>query len=372
MSERPKILLTDDDDVSRRVTELMLSRQHDVVVAADGETCLTLAEQHQPTLILLDIEMPGIDGYETCRRLKSNNLTADIPVMFLSGHDQLEDRLRGYEAGGDDYFVKPFDIIEITSKIRSLVELRNRRQDAEEMAQSAGQVAMTAITTLGEMGALLETLRAYGKCGSYDELAEQVLAGLSSYGMHGLVQVRNPNGAVSRSHEGDLSPLQASVLANVTGMGRLVQFKSRLAINFDRVSLLVNDLPIEDEERCGRLRDLLAHLVEWADERAKALEYEIQAAVRTATIEHIISELKTIFAEFEKAQIGYEIATQENLRDFSDRIETCLIGFALTESQEEHAMGVIMRALDRTMSLESPASRFQGQIAAIIAELRAL
>ena len=121
------ILLIDDDDFTAVFLESILGSNYSIQHAANGRDGLAVALAVPPTLILLDVEMPMMDGYEVCRHLKASGQTSEIPVIFLSAHVEIPDRLAGYEAGGDDYMTKPFDPDELATKIE--VVLRNRSRN---------------------------------------------------------------------------------------------------------------------------------------------------------------------------------------------------------------------------------------------------
>jgi len=91
------------------------------------------AKKLPPTLILLDVRMPGMDGFEVCKRFKSDKRTSDIPVIFISALQNTEDKLRGFEVGGVDYIAKPFEEQEILARIRTHLELRNLQLNLENI-----------------------------------------------------------------------------------------------------------------------------------------------------------------------------------------------------------------------------------------------
>jgi DNA-binding response OmpR family regulator len=116
-----KLLVVDDAaEVVEAVTVscMVQWRETEVLGAADGETALDLIEREQPDLVLLDIAMPGIDGYETLRRIRA---FSDVPVIMLSARDGTLDKVKGLELGADDYVTKPFDHLELLARIRALL-----------------------------------------------------------------------------------------------------------------------------------------------------------------------------------------------------------------------------------------------------------
>ncbi len=130
----PRILLIDDSPIDLRLmVEFLRGRGFVVLVAQDGEQGLARARDLVPDLVLLDVRMPGHDGYEVCRRLKAETATRDVPVIFLTGADDVSERLAGFEAGAVDYIVKPFFEEEVVARIR----VHLRRTEAADAAAAA-------------------------------------------------------------------------------------------------------------------------------------------------------------------------------------------------------------------------------------------
>ncbi len=119
-----KILIVDDDRSIRELLTALLRRDHDLAEAACGEEALELVETFAPDLVLLDIMMPGIDGYETCRRLKSEPQGGRMQVIMVSSKSSRQEQLRAYEVGADDYVVKPFDPLELRSRVQLHCQLQ--------------------------------------------------------------------------------------------------------------------------------------------------------------------------------------------------------------------------------------------------------
>ncbi len=113
-----KILVVDDNPMNRDILVKLLPEHYEVETANDGDSCLEMVHQFQPQLVLLDVMMPGADGYEVCQQIKSEFDGEFVQVVLVSGKGSAEERLRGYEAQADDYIVKPFNHAELLSKIR--------------------------------------------------------------------------------------------------------------------------------------------------------------------------------------------------------------------------------------------------------------
>ena len=119
-----RILIVDDLKANVDVLVEALRGEYKLSVAMDGEGALRNVEKAPPDLVLLDIMMPGIDGYEVCRRLRASEATRDIPIMFLSSLEDVENKARGFELGANDYLTKPFEILEVKARVRSLLKAK--------------------------------------------------------------------------------------------------------------------------------------------------------------------------------------------------------------------------------------------------------
>ena len=136
--ERGRVLVVDDHPMNRDILRKILHAEYDVKTAADGEECIRSVAEFRPHLVLLDIMMPGIDGYEVCRRIKSDTAGTFVQVILVSGKGSAAERLQGYEAMADDYLVKPFNHDELRSKVRvqfRLWEAQKALHDAKSQLQ---------------------------------------------------------------------------------------------------------------------------------------------------------------------------------------------------------------------------------------------
>lgn len=123
-SKKRTILVVDDCEVNREILLELLADEYHVVAVPSGEEALRILPETAPDVVLLDIMMPGLDGYETCRQIKSGPMGPFTQVILVSGKGQTQERLQGYAAGADDYVVKPFDHDELCAKLRIHVRLK--------------------------------------------------------------------------------------------------------------------------------------------------------------------------------------------------------------------------------------------------------
>jgi putative two-component system response regulator len=163
-SEKPKILVVDDHPSSRMTAVALLSVEgYDVLEAESGAAALDCVAQANPDLILLDVMMPGMDGYEVCRQLKQDEHTRLIPVVFVTALNDRRARLRGIEAGGDDFLSKPFDQLELSARVNSLVRQKRLNEDLDHAGQVLFSIARTIESRDPNTGDHCERLVQLGK-----------------------------------------------------------------------------------------------------------------------------------------------------------------------------------------------------------------
>ena len=118
---RKRILVVEDGEFNRELFVQLLEGQYDVVLAVDGAEGVRMAEQKRPDLILMDLGLPGLDGWEATRKIKANNDLRHIPVIAVTSHAMVGDERKALEAGCDDYLAKPIDEDELMRKIRKFI-----------------------------------------------------------------------------------------------------------------------------------------------------------------------------------------------------------------------------------------------------------
>lgn len=144
-----KILVVDDDDSINELIKINLELSgYDVISAFDGLQGFTLAKQELPDLIVLDVMMPDVDGYTVAKRVRENASTAEIPILMLTAMGLLEDKVKGFDIGVDDYLVKPFEMDELKVRVRALLKRVNAIPES---------LATKEILTVGDITLLPET-----------------------------------------------------------------------------------------------------------------------------------------------------------------------------------------------------------------------
>ena len=152
-----KILIVDDTESNIDILVDILSDTWNLAVAMDGESALKIVQKDLPALILLDIMMPGIDGYEVCKRLKMNESTRQIPIIFLTAMAKEQDEAKGLALGAVDYVTKPFSPELVKSRVGNQLKLKHQQDHLATLVRERTQeVALTQEVTIDAMAVLAE------------------------------------------------------------------------------------------------------------------------------------------------------------------------------------------------------------------------
>lgn len=359
MSGKSTILVIDDDPGIYSLVKATLGDSHEVLHTENGPDGIAMARAHGPTAILQDISLSGMSGYEVCVTLKADADTQHIPVIFLSGLAELDDRLAAYEAGGEDFIGKPFDPVELLDKIAVAERHAGERQRLAADAQSAFSAAMTAMSSASEIGVVMHFLRASFALADYSSLADAIIDTCASYGLTCSVQLRGRYGVLSRNRQGASSPIEAGIHESLATCGRVVSLGNHTAINYDHATLLITDMPVDDSDRSGRLRDNLAFLAEAADARVRALDNELTVRAQQQALQRLINQTHAALDAIDARHRQQKATALEIMDAMLTEMDESFYHLGLSEGQEaavsetlKNSTHKVFELLDRGLDID--------------------
>ena len=349
MNEAFIVFSVEDEPMMQDVIQTALADCCQLNAFTSAEACRTaLQGGARPNLFLLDVGLPGMNGYEFCQWLKSDESEfRDTPVIFVSGHDTIDARLTGYAAGGEDFIVKPFVPAELLEKVRVSKQIAVQKKALHAQAAAANQMTTLVMTNMAESGVILHFLRQIAAATSGAMVAAAMLQVLGYFQLKGAVQTRLGEICHTQSLEGIDLPLEVSVISHARDMGRIFEFRNRCVFNFGRITVLVNNMPLDDPEFCGRIRDHLAVAADGADNRLQALEVEALHRRDQQGVAAALDNIRTTLGSFGEIH-QKNIVQSSNLRyELDQEIATAFVKLGLSGGQEDFIADLIHRYIDR-------------------------
>ncbi len=349
--KRYTVLVVDDSAADLQVTMSAVSKEYKVLAAKNGEQALLMLDKIEPDVVLLDVNMPQMDGYQACAAIKQK--APHVEVIFISANDTTDEIMKGYAVGGGDYIVKPVMPDVLANKVKLLLQVKERQQSLQQEVETASKVAMTAMSSSGELSVILEFLRNSFQSRDINQLGQLLADSFAEFDIHCSFQFRLLDQIHHHSTAGHVSPLEQELLGRIAQMPeRISEHGKRLFLNHNHVSLLVKNMPEQDPEKVGRLRDYLAILAEGATEKVEILGQAIQAAnQRSESMTRLLQEANESLAYIHSTQQELEAANIAVLDDLTKGVEESFVGLGMTEEQEQKILDLLAQAQDKSTEL---------------------
>lgn len=364
-----RVLIVDDDRTTRAIHRAILAKQFDVETASSGVDALTICRERLPDLVLLDCEMPELDGFETCKRLRK---WATIPIIFATVHQSLEEHLKAYDAGANDLVTKPVNSEILLRKIA--MSIRDHQLATRLAAEKASLncMAMNFLSSAGESGTLLNFVRASLGCRTHAALAERVLDAANDFDLQCSVLIRHADGPTARTCHGEPSPLERSILDQSSSLGHVFQFKRRLVVNYGRISIIVANMPDETQapERAGRIRDDIAILAEAADELCDNVDMRIESMRRAEQLQIALGSAGNAVHSMRKKYLAMQGDVRMLLHDLVVDVERTYSWLGANQSQESIISENMENAIQRILAMLAIGGDFDGQFDLVLDALR--
>ncbi len=338
----------DDEDLGDMLVDYLTEQDYQVILYTEfpeqGVESIKKKLTEQPVIVLTDIGMPVLDGYEICKILKKGFLDHDVPVVFISGKISEQDILRAYDAGASDYLTKPLKLKELGVKLRQFSDSKRVRKNQQEQAIGAQKMAFEAMTTSSELGEILRFHEQSYLAKNLDELAELMLEIITKFSLKSSILFFTNTTNFYRD-DGQQKPLEEKILLAFKDQERIYSWKDRTFFNYDYFSVLIRDMPIDDEEKYGVLKDQLCLLLNGVDARVKALNIERSNELKAITMKAAADTIANMVMEIENDNVDLSQYFENIILKMEANIQTDIIQFNLLENEEKILLEHIMVAI---------------------------
>lgn len=329
------ILLVDDDPELLQLHNLYLTQAgYKTLCATDGVEAMAHLERHLDTLSLIisDIVMPNMDGYELCRKVRTDYPGYNFPFIFVSGLTTLEEKLQGYAAGGDDYITKPIEPEILHEKTKLLIDIQKNNSEIKLRLSESFSTAMQAMTYSSQLGKILEFFKRSIQAHTIQELTSYLFDFTESLGLRTSIQYHLRNETISFGDRGEISPLERNVIEMARTQSRFFDFGARTIINYDDFSLLIKNMPLDDKELYGTLKDTLGNLCEAVEARVKVLLSEDRSKQR----EIVLQTIEQAMEQLSESLVSIQAQNVHIIENMINDIDNAMLSLGLTEVQEEN------------------------------------
>ncbi|MET1253962.1 response regulator [Aliikangiella maris] len=337
-----KVLVIDDDATARKaVTQALKAPEFEIIQAANGIQGIEKAVENMPDIILLDVDMPGQNGYETCDQFRQIDETKSTPIIFLSSLSNLRSRLQGFESGADDYLVKPWSKEELLAKMDILIRHRRLEKSLQGRVELAEVTAMQALTDNSGLGQAIHFVDSCIKIGDIEELLIHLGEFLSLMGLKYCVMYRFQEVYEFFSHKHNIKPLEKELMKLLLKQPRFFDFGCRTQINYPNISVLIKNMPLQNREFYGQLKDLLPFIISSVDNKINEIESEIQLKKQTEYMIQSFDTIKSTLTDLTSSLIAGQNEASEIARLLMYGLNAALPNMGLDDDQEKFLMDSI-------------------------------
>lgn len=350
MTTKPLIMIVDDEPANCKLLEVILAEDYITITCTSGQECLDQLVHHSAEIILLDVMMPNLNGYEVCKRLKENDETSHIQVIFISASDTLDDKLNGYNAGGDDYLGKPVNLSILLKKIELMLKNKKIKQQLISDVEYMQSGFMNALSMGEEFGQVTHFIEQCLTAPNYVQLFYTFFTCMKDFDLHTAAQIRNQDEIITLNSEGESLPLEKELMLKAQFDDHILEFGSKIFISYPHFSVLVKNLPIDTPDRIERLKEHLRAIAKTCDFRVKAIkaEHHLQSHKDIAELfKEAALSLQDINQQLQEQANSFIFTTQEMQKE----VEGMLNSFPLKKQQKEDVMAVIKQSSEKCNTL---------------------
>ncbi len=320
-------------------------------------------------LILVDFTQAQAVDLEQISAIKNADASEQVPVAVIHGPALHDQRLNAFKLGCDDFIDESTDQAEIAVRCEKLIFNKIANEQLQARVQQANEMAFIAMSDTSDLGVNIQFLIDANQCNNLDELGMRLLQAVSNYGIKASLQLRSEFGIKNMEPNGLAKDLESALLWELKDDGRYVDFGRRSVMNYEQVSLLVKDMPVDDEKKYGAIKDNVFSLLQGADARIKALDNMKQLKQQQALMQALAVRMKNMMGQIDA---GY----QQVMRDIADVVESMAEGthdvianLALHEDQEKALESIMDAGISDTNKVFSDGLKLDESLKKILTEL---
>ncbi|MBF0264708.1 MAG: response regulator [Gammaproteobacteria bacterium] len=353
------ILAIDDTPANIILLEQVFSEHYIFQSANSGNNALKIIDQSKPDLILLDIMMPEMNGYELCDILKSDPKTVDIPIIFVSALTSTEEQIKGFEVGAYDYIPKPINVDTLKAKVHLVLDnIENNLLQKKEL-ESSRSTAMTALMALSEIGAVIDYLKSLPLLQTHNEIAEKLISFVQYFNLTAIVRIESGKKKFHyASTKGMVKPLEKTILEKMQTKGTIFDFEKGIFLKKDFISLLVIKMPTDNIDLYERLKDYFLSVIEGTIPFIKLVNSKQKNKIimekeqlKNNESKGLIHTIESVLEFIEKEQNRIQLENMNNMSELIQNMEDSFVSLGLSENQEQSLINLVLQTEEKSQRL---------------------
>ena len=351
MEGKNTILVIDRDKAIHQHCQEALDADYAVTYADSYRVGSALAKELCPEIILLGMVPEEEKVTSICEELQSNSATAASPIMLLSDSDEILDKVFSHSLGAYDVILKPLNRKELQTKLKLVHQRKQHEKQLSQEAKLATDTALSAMTGNAELGQAIRFVERSYMANDYEGLAGQLMSVMSNLDLNCVLMFSTSTDAYYFANTGEVTPLEKDLITTLhQEPGRFRDFGKRTVTKFSRVSLLVKNMPVDNPDRYGRLKDLFPSMLGAADARIKALDTESALLLQTNNTALSFQQIRGTLENLAEAYADNQQEIMTVMREMLTELDFKIPTMGLDDDQEvylvERIDGAIQEASD--------------------------
>ena len=346
-----------------------LLHEADINVFCNAAECRAGLAAHRPDLIIIDTSLPDDEGFLLHRELRDDFELSDLyQLLICSAEDASRE---GFAA--DDLLIRPVADAVFWNKMGALKKLFREKAESREQMAYAQSVAFTSMSAMGELGVVMQFLSRSFACHNIQSVCNLAIESLRQYELEGVAYMIWEGDSIAvGTQSGDVPESKRSLIEQRRTLGRILEIESNLVVNYDHVSLLVTNLPLEDSQRLGRIRDNIATLAEGIESRIQGLLLEQDNILKQQGIRFAVGEIRESVEKLFARQMADLDHASELVNQVIDEFEDAFLHMGLHVAQENILIGDLVELRRKIGEIVSRPGDVFEKLSIVIAALESM
>lgn len=349
-----------------RQLESLLEGKSQLLMADSVSAALESAARCEARLIMIDAVVLGdAAALEACRICKEQQ---DAPVVILSDETSLNYKMQAYEAGCDDFLTRDA-MFELKARLNQVLFNKVANDQLRLQLKQANEMAFIAMSDTSDLGVNIQFLLDVNLCTNLDELGMRLHQALASYGLNGSLQMRGRYAVKNMEANGMAKEMASVLLSECRNRGRYLDFGRRSIMNYDKVSLLVKNMPVDDANKYGAIKDNVFSLLQGCNARIEALDNLQSLALESELVKRLSHHLRSVMTHVDESYQEVMRCIADVVENMADGVESSIQFLGMDEQQEAALQKIMENGISDTNRIFSDGMRLDEGLKGFLAHL---